>query len=105
MGAFNAEVTVSPWIAPAPYAYGYPTVLILLLGVLWEAAFAGVLFSPLGIWDAKSRIVLSNVSRPFGLSLSVLGCFSFLGAGIGPSIKWAGVFKFFGPTLYIYIYI
>ena len=87
MGAFNANVTVSPWIASTPYAYGYPTVLILLLRVLWEAAFAGVLFSPLGIWDAENRIVLSNVSRPFGLSLSVLGRFSLLGAGLEPSIK------------------
>ena len=93
------EVTVSPWIAPAPYAYGYPTVLILFLGVLWEAAFASVLFSPLGIWDAESRIVLSNVSRPFGLSLSVLGRFSLLDAGLGPSIKRARVVKFFGPTI------
>ena len=99
MGAFNAEVTVSPWIAPAPYAHGYPTILVLLLWVLWEAAFAGVLFFPLGIWDAESRIILSNVSRSFGLSLSVLGRFSLLGAGLGPSIKRARVVKFFGPTI------
>jgi len=98
LGAFNAEVTVSPWIAPAPYAYGYPTVLILLLGAPWEAAFTGVLFSPLGIWDAESRIVFGNVSRPFGLSLSVLDHFSLLSAGLGPSTKWVGVVKFLGPT-------
>jgi len=49
LGAFNAEVTVSPWIAPAPYAYGYSTVFILLLEAPWDVAFAGVLFSPLGI--------------------------------------------------------
>ena len=93
------EVTVFPWIALALYAYGYPTVLILFLGVPWEAAFASVLFSPLGIWDAESRIVLSNVSRPFRLSLSVLGRFSLLSAGLGPSIKRARVVKFFGPTI------
>ena len=99
MGAFNAEVTVSPWIAPAPYVYRYPTILILLLGALWEVAFAGVLFSPLGIWDAKSRIVLGNVSRSFGLSLSVLSYFSLLGTGLRPSTKWAGIVKCLGPTI------
>ena len=57
-----------------------------------------MLFSPLGIWDAESRIVLGNVSRSFGLSLSVLGYFSLLGTGLGPSTKWAGVVKFLGPT-------
>ena len=105
MGAFNAEVTVSPWIAPAPYVYGYPTVLILLLGALWEVAFAGVLFYPLGIWDAESRIVLGNVSRSFGLSLSVLGYFSLLGAGLRPSTKWVGVVRFLGPTTIIIIFV
>ena len=60
---------------------------------------AGVLFSPLGIWATGSRIVLGNVSRPFGLSLSVLGRFSLLSAGLEPSIKWVGVVKFFGPTI------
>ena len=99
VGAFNAEVTVSPWIAPAPYAHGYPTILVLLLGVLWEVAFAGMLFFPPGIWDAESRIVLSNVSRLFRLSLFVLGHFSLLDVGLGLSIKWAGVVKFFGPTI------
>ena len=52
-----------------------------------------MLFSPLGIWDAESRIVLGNVSRPFGLSLSVLG------AGLGPSTKWAEVVKFLDLTI------
>ena len=98
MDSFNAEVTISPWLVPVPYAYEYPAVLILLLGALWEAAFVGVILSPLGIWDAESRIVLSNVSRPFGLSLSILGYFSLLGTSLGPSTKWAGVVKFLGPT-------
>ena len=55
-------------------------------------------FFPPGIWDAKNRIVLGNVSRLFGLSLFVLGHFSLLGVGLRLSIKWAGVVKFFGPT-------
>ena len=94
------EEIVSPSIVPTPYAHEYPTVLVLLLGALWEAAFAGVPFFPPGIWDAKSRIVLGNVSRLFGLSSFVLSHFSLLGVGIGLSIKWAEVVKFFGPTIY-----
>ena len=99
MGAFNTEVIVSPWIAPTPYAHGYPTVLVLLLGALWEAAFIGMLFFPPGIWDAENRIVLGNVSRLFGLSLFVLGHFSLPDMGLGLCIKWARVVKFLGPTI------
>ena len=58
-----------------------------------------MLFFPLGIWDTESRIILGNVSKLFGLSLFVLGHFSLLGVGLGLSIKWAGVIKFFGPTI------
>ena len=90
--SLDCSYTIHSWVfyytCPSPEA-------------LWEAAFAGVLFSPFGIWDAESRIVLGNVSRPFGLSLSVLGRFSLLDAGLGLSIKWAGVVKFLGPTIYI----
>ena len=57
-----------------------------------------MLLFPPGIWDAESRIVLGNVSRLFGLSLFVLSHFSLLGMGLGLSIKWARVAKFFGPT-------
>ena len=49
LGAFNAEVTVSPWITPTPYPHGCPTVLVLFLGALWEATFDGVPFFPSGI--------------------------------------------------------
>ena len=72
-----------------------------LLGALWEAAFNGVPSFPSGVWSAEDRIVLGNVSRPFGLSLYVLGYFSLLSAGLGPSTKWAGVVKLFGPTPFI----
>ena len=58
-----------------------------------------MLFFPLGIWDTESRIILGNVSKLFGLSLFVLGHFSLLGVGLGLSIKWAGVVKFFDPTI------
>ena len=69
--------------------------------MLWEVAFDDVPFFPSRIWDAENRIVLDNVSRLFGLSLFVLGHFFLLGMGLGLSIKWAGVVKFFNPTLLI----
>ena len=68
-------------------------------GALWEAAFDGVPFFPPGIWDAENRIVLSNVSRLFGLSLFVLDQFSLLGVGLGLSIKWAGLSNSLAPQL------
>ena len=58
-----------------------------------------MLFFPPGVWDVESRIFLSNVSRLFGLSLSILGHFFFLGVGLGLIIKWAGVVIFFGPII------
>jgi len=58
-------------------------------------------FFPSGIWDAENKIVLDNVSRLFGLSLFVLGHFSLFGVGLGFSIKWVEVVKFFGPTILI----
>ena len=60
-------------------------------------------FFPFGIWNAENRIVLGNVSRLFGLALFVLGHFFLLGVGLGLSIKWAEVVKFFGPTLFFFI--
>ena len=54
--------------------------------------------SLLGFGLAEERIVLNNVSGPFGLSSFVLGHFFFFGVGLGLSIKWAGVAKFFDPT-------
>ena len=81
--------------------HGCPIVLVLFPGALWEAAFDGVAFFPPGIWDAENRVVLGNVSRLFGLFLFVLDHFSLLGMGLGLSMKWAGVVKFFGPTIVI----
>ena len=73
--------------------------LSFLRGALWEAAFNGVPFFPFGFWNAEDRIVLGNISRPFGLSLYVLRHFPLLGAGLGPNTKWTGFAKFFGPTI------
>ena len=55
--------------------------------------------SLLGSGLAEERIVLSDVSGPFGLSSFVLGQFFLFSMGLGLSIKWAGVVKFFGPTI------
>ena len=62
-------------------------------------AFDGVPFFPFGIWNAENRIILGNVSRLFRLSLFVLSHFFLLGEGLGLSIKWAGIVKFFGPII------
>ena len=57
--------------------------------------------SLLGSGLAENRIVLGDDSGPFGLSSLVLGHIFLLGVGLGLSIKWAGVVKFFDPTLFI----
>ena len=53
------------------------------------------------LWSrlAEDRIVLSDVSWQFGLSLFILGRFSLLGMGLGLYIKWVGVAEFFDPTI------
>ena len=52
-------------------------------------------------WFAEDRIVLGNVFRQFGPSSFVPGHFFLLGVGRGLDIKWAGVAKFFDPTMWI----
>ena len=54
--------------------------------------------SLLGFGLAEDTIVLGDVSGPFGPSLFVLGHFFLLGVGLGLSMRWAGVVKFFDPT-------
>ena len=49
--------------------------------------------SLLGSRLVEDKIVLGNVSWQFGLSSFVLG------VGLGLSIRWAGVAKFFDPTM------
>ena len=72
VGAFNVEVTASPWTAPTLYLCARPTVLALSSGSALGAAFDGVPFFPSRFWDAEDRIVLGYISRPFELSLHVL---------------------------------
>ena len=57
------------------------------------------LSSLLGSRLAENRIVLGDVSRQFRLSSFVLGHFFLLSVGFGLSVKWAGVAKFFDPTI------
>ena len=54
--------------------------------------------SLLGSGLAEDRIVLGDVSGPLGLSLFVLGHSFLLDTGLGLSIRWAEVVKFFDPT-------
>ena len=53
------------------------------------------------LWSrfAENRIVLGNVSWQFGPSSFVLGHFFLLDVGLELDMKWAGVVKFFGPTI------
>ena len=53
--------------------------------------------SLLGSRLAEDTIVLGDVSGPFGPSLFVLGHFFLLDIGLRPSMRWAGVVKFFDP--------
>ena len=46
----------------------------------------------------ENRVVVDDVSWQFGLSSFVLGHFFLLGVGLGLSIRWAEVAKFFDPT-------
>ena len=95
MWAFNAEVTISPKVAPPPCSYGWPTVLVLFLGMPWKAAFNGMLLFFLMILVGP---VLGDVSWQFGLSLFILRRFFLLDIGLGLCIKWAGVAEFFDHT-------
>ena len=50
-----------------------PILLVSSFGDLLEAVFNDMLLFPLKSWDAEDRVILGCVSRPFGLSLLVLG--------------------------------
>ena len=47
---------------------------------------------------AKDRVVLGDFSWQFGVSSFVLGHFFLFGVGLGLSIRWAEVAKFFDPS-------
>ena len=53
----------------------------------------------LGSGLVEDTIVLGDVCGPFGPSLFVLGHFFLLGVGLGFSMRWAGIVKFFDPTI------
>ena len=91
----------------------------LLLGLLfYHAPMVGPLGSelPLGcsrglplatlhfplpwFWSAEDRVVFDSISWQFGFPLFVLGHFFLLGMSLGLDMKWAGVAKFFGLTIF-----
>ena len=55
--------------------------------------------SLLGSGLAEDRIVLGDVSGPLGLSLFILGHSFLLDMGLGLSMRWAEVVRFFDPTI------
>ena len=55
--------------------------------------------SLLGSGLAEDRIFLGDISGPLGLSFFVLSHSFLLGVGLGLSMRWAGVVKFFNPTV------
>ena len=59
--------------SPTLYPRTRPTVLVLSSGSALGVAFDGVPSLPSRFWDAEDKIVLGYISRPFGLSLHVLG--------------------------------
>ena len=58
--------------------------------------------SLLGSGLAENRMVLDNVSRQFGLSSFLLRHFFLLGVGLGLSIRWVEIVKFFDPIIFIF---
>ena len=78
-----------------------PLCLSFLLGCSVRLPLMACRFSLLWSQFAENRIVLGDTSRQFGLFSFILGHFFFLGVGLGFSIKWVGVAKFFNLTLSI----
>ena len=71
-------------------------VIALSSGRALRATFDGVSFLPSRFWDAEDRIVLSYISKPFGLSLHVLdntsprrGPWALIESEPGSQILWA----------------
>ena len=70
-------------------------VLALSSGSALGATFDGMSFIPSRFWDAEDRIILGYISKPFGLSLHVLGNTSsrhgpwaLMESGPGSQILW-----------------
>ena len=78
-----------------------PLCLSFFLGCSVRLPLMACRFSLLWSRFAENRIVHDDTSRQFGLFSFILGHFFFLGVGLGFSIKWVGVAKFFNLTLSI----
>ena len=56
-------------------------------------------------WSAEDRVVLDSISWQSGFPSFVLRHFFLLGVDLGLDMRWTGIPRSFGPTIYIYIYI
>ena len=91
---------LSPGIAPPPCSYGWPTILVIFcLGGSRRLSLRACRSFLLWPRFAEDRIVFSNVSWQIRPSSFILGHFFLLSVGLGVDMKWAGVAKFFGPTI------
>ena len=100
VGAFNVEVTSSPWTTPTLYPRASPILLTFSSGSASEVAFDDVSFFLFSSQDAEDRVILGCIFRPFGLSLLVLGNYSprrrpwaLMKSGPGPQILWPYTIK------------
>ena len=73
MGAFNAEVTSTPWTIYTLYSHISPILLAFSFEGTLEVAFDDILIFLLKSWEAEDRDILGCVYGPFDLSLFVLG--------------------------------
>ena len=73
MGAFNAEVTSSPWTMYTLYSRMSPILLAFFSEGALEVAFDDIPIFLLKSWEAEDRAILGCIYGPFGLSLFVLG--------------------------------
>ena len=73
VGAFNTEVTSSPWTIYTPYPRISPILLAFSSEGALEVAFDDISTFLSKSWEAEDRVVLSCIYRPSGLSLFVLG--------------------------------
>ena len=93
-----------------------PIPLAFSSGSALEVAFDDVSLFPFGPQDAEDRVILGCISKPFGLSLLVLGNYSprrgpwaLMESGPGPQILWPHtmftlhylIMKFLGHVIYM----
>ena len=93
-------MTASPGVASLSCSYGWPS---YAQAFPWDARgdcprWRGA-FPPPWSQFAEDWVILDSISWQSGLSMSFLGHFFLRGMGHGLDIKWAEVFRSFGPTI------